>query len=109
MLLPQEGSIIRPFVDRLFIELGITVPRHVVETVSDSFGRAFLRRYPAIWLISRGVVAGEIESGEFALLAIDTTSTQGSVGIITRAGSDLTSTARFFAEVLRGLTGQRQS
>ncbi|MCG6858042.1 MAG: pca operon transcription factor PcaQ [Salaquimonas sp.] len=106
VLLPPEGSIIQPFVDRLFIELGFARPRNVVETVSDSFGKAYLRRYPAIWIISRGVVSGELDSGEFALLAIDTSSTLGSVGLVTRAGSELPAPASFFAELLRGLTAE---
>ncbi|MGO7550770.1 hypothetical protein AB9E34_34340, partial [Rhizobium leguminosarum] len=34
-----------------------------IETVSDSFGRAFLRAIDAIWIISNGVVAGDVAYG----------------------------------------------
>lgn len=102
VLMPPPGSIIRPFVDRLFVELGISEPRVAIETVSDSFGRAYLRRYrEAIWIISRGVVAAEIGSGEFVTLPIDTESTLGSVGLITRADAELPPPARYFADILR--------
>jgi LysR family pca operon transcriptional activator len=54
MLMPGPGSIIRPFAERLFIEQGLPVPRDAIETVSDSFGRAFTAQHRAIWVISRG-------------------------------------------------------
>jgi LysR family pca operon transcriptional activator len=101
MLIPQPGSIIRPFVDRLFLELGIDEPARVIETVSDSFGRAFLRRYPAIWVISRGVIASEIGSGEFVALPIDTETTLGSIGLVAREGTQLSPAAAVFADILR--------
>lgn len=101
VLVPTPGSIIRPLVDRLFIEQGITEPRQVIETVSDSFGRAFVRGNQAIWIISRGVVAAELGSGEFVALPIDTDSTLGSVGLNTRAQNTLSPAAEFFADILR--------
>lgn len=106
VLLPPAGSIIRPYVDRLFIELGLGEPANVIETVSDSFGRAFIRRYPAIWIISRGVVAAEIDSAEFFALPVDTESTLGSVGLITRAGAELPAAARFLAGILRKMAAE---
>ncbi len=101
VLVPTRQSIIRPFVDRLFIEQGITVPLRAIETVSDSFGHAFVRQFDAIWIISRGVVSGEIASGEFTTLPFDTESTRGSVGLITRREVSLGPGAQMFAETLR--------
>lgn len=86
VLTPPPGSVIRPFVDRLLLTNGIGELTNVVETVSDSFGRAFVERYDAIWLISRGVVSSEIRAGRLATLDIDTTETRGAVGLTTRAG-----------------------
>ena len=84
--MPPPGSVIRPFVDRLLLTNGIGELTNVVETVSDSFGRAFVERYDAIWLISRGVVSSEIQAGRLATLDVDTTETRGAVGLTTRAG-----------------------
>jgi len=103
VLLPSRDSIIRPFVDRLFIEQGIPEPRQAIETVSDSFGRAFTRQYAAIWIISRGVIAAEITSGQFVELPVDTGSTLGSVGLNTRADQPLAPAVERFAEILRGV------
>ncbi len=109
VLLPSAASIIRPFVDRLFIEHGIPDPKQVVETVSDSFGRAFTQQYQAIWVISRGVIAREIESGQFTELPIDTRATVGSVGLNMRAGETLDGAAQCFAEILMSLSEQQAS
>lgn len=108
VMVPTAGSIIRPFVDRLFIEQGFPWPRQVLETVSDSFGRAFVRRHQAIWIISRGVVASEIENGEFSVLPIDTDSTMGSVGLNMRAETELPPGAEIFADIVRRMTGSDQ-
>ncbi|MBJ3775428.1 pca operon transcription factor PcaQ [Acuticoccus mangrovi] len=104
VLLPPRGSIIRPMVDRLFVEHGIPEPPRAVETVSDSFGRTFVRRFWAVWIISRGVVLAEIDSGEFRPLAIDTTSTLGAVGLTTRAGVARSAAAEVFIEAVRKVT-----
>ena len=104
VLVPQVGSIIRPYVDRVFIEQGFPWPRKAIETVSDSFGRAFVRRHKAIWIISRGVVASEIENGEFAVLPVDTEQTMGSVGLNMRAEQELPPGAEIFADIVRRLT-----
>jgi LysR family pca operon transcriptional activator len=101
LVMPTRTSIIRPFVDRMFIELGFAQLVPPIESVSDSFGRAFVRRHRAIWVISHGVVATEIASGEFRKLPIDTASTLGSVGIAMRADGELPSGAELFVEFVR--------
>lgn len=85
VLMPTAGSVIRPFVDRFLVTNGIAELTNVVETVSDSFGRAYVQRYDAIWLISGGVVASEIEAGRMARLEVDMSETRGAVGLTTRA------------------------
>ncbi len=84
VLMPTRESVIRPFVDRLFITNGMTAPATEIETVSDSFGRAFLRQSDAVWIISTGVVANEISSGVFVALPVNTEETKGPVGLTMR-------------------------
>lgn len=105
-LVPPEGSIIHPYVERVILEQGMAQPAQPVETVSDSFGRAFVRSSDAIWIISRGVVAAEIGSGEFVELPIDTGSTLGAVGLISREAERRHDAASFFADILRRRTAQ---
>jgi LysR family pca operon transcriptional activator len=84
VLMPTRGSIIRPFVERFFITHGIAAVPTQIETVSDSFGRAFVRQSDAVWIISAGVVADEIQSGVLVALPVDTAETRGPVGLTMR-------------------------
>lgn len=84
VLMPTQGSVIRPFVDRLLIANGVAKLPNQIETVSDAFGRAFVRSSDAVWIISSGVVANDIESGQLAALAVDTSETKGPVGLTMR-------------------------
>jgi LysR family pca operon transcriptional activator len=86
VLMPTKSSIIRPFVERFLIAHGIAELPVRVETVSDSFGRAFLRRSDAVWIISEGVVANDIADGTMVALPVDTSETLGAVGLTLRAG-----------------------
>lgn len=85
VLMPTEGSIIRPFVERFLIANGIADVANPIETVSDAFGRAFVRDSDAVWIISEGVVAGDIAEGVLSALPIDTSETKGAVGFTVRA------------------------
>lgn len=85
VLMPTRGSIIRPVVENFLIANGVSNLPNQIETVSDSFGRAFLRASDAIWIISNGVVAGDVADGRLALLPVDTGETKGPVGLTMRA------------------------
>lgn len=87
VLMPTRASIIRPFVEHFLIANGIPGLPNQIETVSDAFGRAFVRTSNAIWIISAGVVASDIEDGTLAVLPIDTSETKGPVGLTMRADS----------------------
>lgn len=84
ILMPTRASIIRPFVERLLIANGVPRLPNQIETVSDSFGRAFVRASDAVWIISTGVVAGDVAEGRLAMLPIDTSETKGPVGLTMR-------------------------
>ncbi|HEY0121409.1 MAG TPA: LysR substrate-binding domain-containing protein, partial [Rhizobium sp.] len=84
ILMPSRGSIIRPFVESFLIANGVARLPNQIETVSDSFGRAFVRSSDAVWIISTGVVAGDVEDGLLSLLPIDASETKGPVGLTMR-------------------------
>ncbi|MCD7107770.1 pca operon transcription factor PcaQ [Rhizobium sp. DKSPLA3] len=85
ILMPTRTAIIRPFVDNLLLVNGVGHLPDQIETVSDAFGRAFVQMSDAVWIISEGVVAGDIENGSLAKLPIDTRETRGPVGLTMRA------------------------
>jgi LysR family pca operon transcriptional activator len=105
VLMPTRASIIRPFVENFLIANGVASLPSQIETVSDSFGRAFVRSSDAVWIISAGVVAGDIDDGLLTALPIDTSETKGPVGLTIRTDavpslpmSILTQTIRQAAE-----------
>lgn len=102
VLMPSEGSIIRPLVERMFLEQGLTMPRFPVETVSSTFGRRFVLQHRAVWIISQGVVRPDLEAGTMAALPLDTGATLGPVGLCRRREHQLSVPAQRFSTVLRG-------
>lgn len=101
VLMPSEGSIIRPLVERMFLEQGLALPRFPVETVSPSFGRRFVLSHQAVWIISHGVVRPDLEAGTMAALPLNTDSTLGPVGLCTRREHQLSAAAQRFCAALR--------
>lgn len=84
VIYPPQGSAIRPLVERFLIAHGVGDIDNRVETVSGAFGRVYTRRSDAIWIISSGVVAKEIEDGHLVALPFDTSITRGPVGLMHR-------------------------
>ncbi|MFA7413976.1 MAG: pca operon transcription factor PcaQ [Rhizobium sp.] len=108
VLMPTRGSVIRPFVDRLFLTNGIPELPRTIETVSDSFGRAYITRNDAVWIISRGVVADELKSGRLATLEIDMSETRGAVGLTTQAGVDPSASLALMKQTIRDHVSARE-
>ncbi|UWQ31996.1 pca operon transcription factor PcaQ [Leisingera sp. M527] len=101
VLMPSEGSIIRPMVERMFLEQGLALPSFPIETVSATFGRRFVLAHQAIWIISHGVVRPELEAGSMAALPLNTDSTLGPVGLCVRREHRLSAAAQRFCAALR--------
>lgn len=101
VLMPTRASIIRPFVERLLITNGIASLPNQIETVSDAFGRAFVRASDAIWIISAGVVASDVDDGTIAILPIDTSETKGPVGLTMRADAAPTVALSILMQTIR--------
>jgi len=101
ILMPTRGSIIRPFAERFLLSHGIAELPVEIETVSDSFGRALLRQSDAIWIISEGVVAGDLADGTLAKLPIDTSETKGSVGLTTRTDTEHSAAVEIVARTIK--------
>lgn len=109
VLMPTRVSVIRPFVDRLLLTNGIPELPNTIETVSDSFGRAYIARHDAAWIISRGVVDDDIASGRFAELPVDMKETRGAVGLTTPAGTEPTAALALMQQVIRDHVSMRRS
>ncbi|MCM2293249.1 pca operon transcription factor PcaQ [Allorhizobium sp. BGMRC 0089] len=101
VLMPTKTAIIRPFVESFLIANGVPVLPNQIETVSDSFGRAFLKSSNAVWIISEGVVSRDIGDGVLAALPIDCSATRGPVGLTIRAEALLPSAHLVMMKAIR--------
>jgi len=107
VLYPPKDSAIRPLVARLLISQGVPLFRNRIETASPDFGRAVtMSDRNTVWIISKGVVAADIQAGRLARLSIDMASTQGAVGIMRRAEEVPSVASRTFARVLNDMCRQ---
>jgi len=90
-------------VDIMLMSRGVSQIADVIETTSPTFGRSYLRISDAIWIISRGVVADDIVSGELVELPVDVDVLTGPVGITNRADTAPTLSIQFISRALRAV------
>lgn len=101
MLLPPANAIIRLIVDTLFIAGGVGRFRFEIETVSNSFARAYVLENNAVWIISRSVVAHDLAMGHLVPLSLDTSASQGPVGITMRSNEPMSVTTAAMMDAVR--------
>ena len=97
---PPASAAIRPLVDRLMIAHGIAEPPRAIESVSGAFGRSMALSSDAVWIISSGVVAQDLEAGRLVRLPVDTTLTAGPVGLMVRADEERPPSVQLFSRAV---------
>ena len=100
VIFPARTSAIRPLVERFLIANGIGELPNRVETVSGAFGRVYVPQTDAVWIISAGVVANEVEAGRLVALPFDMGITKGPVGLMARQDSEPGPADRLFRMAL---------
>lgn len=106
MLMPPPGSVIRPSVDRLLTAHGVGEISDAIETVSNAFGRRYVRMTDAVWIISEGVVADDVAEGQLALLPVDSNETLGPVGLTMRSGETVGYLTQMLVAAIREVAGE---
>lgn len=89
LIVPPSGAVVAQQVRTLLSRYAVPVGTQSFETVSLAFGRKLVQSSDAIWFISRGVVAREIEDGSLAQLPFAEDSLGAPVGISTRLDGGL--------------------
>ena len=75
-----------------------------IESASSAFGHALTLLDPlTVWFISRGVVAGDLEDGRLVSLRVDTSATEGAIGVMTRADEVPSVAVRSFVRALHAV------
>mgnify|MGYP002700247400 CR=1 FL=1 len=112
VIYPPKDSAIRPLLARTMIASGLPIFKKRIETVSGSFGRALvLGSMQAVWFISHGVVADDLEKGRLRALELDLSTTEGPVGIMARSEEMADTHVHLFRQTLleasRSLRGSK--
>lgn len=86
LILPVGTALIRRPVDDYLASLGLGSVLPIAETVSLALGRGVCLASDALWFISRGVVAEELERGLMVEFPVGVKFLSGAVGITRRRG-----------------------
>lgn len=100
LLMPTADGVMRPTIERFLIAHGIGALPNSIEARSPDFCRQYVLDSDAVWMISKGVVEHDIDDGRLCVLDVDTSDTQGSVGLTVRANVDPSPTLRMMMDTL---------
>lgn len=100
LLLPTADGVMRPVIDRFLLAHGVGALPNSIEARSPDFCRQYLLDSDAAWMISRGVVYHDLRDGILRVLNVDTSDTQGSVGLTVRADTDPSPTLRMMMDTV---------
>lgn len=84
VILPPRHAAIYPIVQEFLSTHGLFDFPNRLDTVSGAFARIYVQRSDAVWLVSSGVAATEVEGGRLAVLPVDMSATTGAIGLMTR-------------------------
>ena len=108
LVLPVSGSLIRHTADAFLIAQGVALPNRLVEATDTSFAIGLLQRSDAVWFAPQGAVEGFVARGELERVAIDTSSTEGPVGLTVRRNGEPGEGARLLMETIHGIVQKRK-
>ncbi|MGE4240501.1 pca operon transcription factor PcaQ [Ramlibacter sp.] len=83
-VLPDAGTRARDAADRFFLASGMGLPQHMIESIDVAFGRRYVLQSDAVWCIPFGVVEHDLANGTLHRLPVDTSLTEGPVGLTLR-------------------------
>lgn len=101
MILPPRAAIGREIMDALMISGGVSKPKREIQTLSNEIGRNYTRETDAVWAIARSVVLQDLAKGRLISLPLDTSNSQGAVGIIRRAKDRLSVSSLAMIDAMR--------
>lgn len=87
LILPPRDALIRPAVEAYLLARNLSPRRPAFETAALAVGRGILAGSDALWFISRGVVADELEEGRLAAWPTGSAALSGAVGLTRRQGT----------------------
>lgn len=107
IVIAPVGTAIRHSVDLFFLRHGLSIGRDAVETVSDTFSRAYVCNSQAVWVIAVGVVEEDLRSGRLVRLRCGALNTMASVGLTLRSDVVPSRAVRALLDCVRQIAAQR--
>lgn len=101
-LLPLPNALIRRQFDQLFFDLGLSLPKNIIECSSMLTARSMLKEMENVITIPpASIFRKEVDAGEFVELKVEALDTHIPVGFTQRKGSTLTKPIIAFQESVR--------
>lgn len=86
LILPPRDALIRPGVEAYLLGRNLSPRQPAFETAALAVGRGILAGSDALWFISQGVVADEVDQGRMTLWPTGSAALAGAVGLTRRQG-----------------------
>lgn len=106
-VLPDAGTRARETANRFFMTVGTGLPLRTIETIDLAFGRSYVLHSDAIWIASMGAVENDLKKGTLVRLNIDTSSTEGPVGLTLRADRTPSESAKRLLDEIRQIVAEK--
>ena len=101
LILPPQGTVISQTVERYLASIGLPEIRAAYETVALPVGRKLVCLSDALWFISRGVVADELNAGTLITVALSSPMLSGPVGFSVAQSAPINVERSVFSECLK--------
>mgnify|MGYP003111770589 CR=1 FL=1 len=101
VILPPRGAVISATVDRYLTSIGLPSLRATIETVALPVGRKVVRQSDALWFISRGVVADDLDESKLVAVPLKSPLLSGPVGISVSRTAPISVQRGIFVDCLR--------
>lgn len=109
LVVPVQGTLVRDTADAFLFARGNALPGAVIEATDTSFALGLLYRTDAIWFAPKGAVDSALALGDVVRLDIDTSVTDGPVGITSRRVDEPGDGARRLIDAVHQVLRRRSS
>jgi len=109
LVVPVQGTLVRDTADAFLFARGNALPGAVIEATDTSFALGLLYRTDAIWFAPKGAVDSGLALGDVVRLDIDTSVTDGPVGITSRRVDEPGDGARRLIDAVHQVLRRRSS
>jgi LysR family pca operon transcriptional activator len=107
LVLPDAGTRAREAADRFFMAVGSGLPLRTIETIDLSFGRSYVLHSDAVWFVPLGAIENDLQQGTLVRLNIDTSATEGPVGLTLRVDHPSSESIQRVSDEIRRSASER--